>query len=440
MIKLIFNYKNLFIWLFLVHAAYFLWAWQNSNIYTQDSTDYLSQAENIIKYNSLYAAPWNEPVKPDWFTFRPPVYALFILLCKFIYNSNYTVLLVQSILSLLSFWLVTKLLKRLKTDELLASAALFLISVFYPSQFIHCNLIMSDILFQFLLLTAFYFSVRLWVEPNWRNSTTTAIIFSVAMLTKPVSFLMGFTLVAVLFVQWLRKKKLQLLLPFLLLPITYHSYCSYNKYVTGYYHYTSVTPYFVLKYMGKYTNAQLYGEHFADSVQDEIMLRVNAAKDFKERYSIMNNEGKSIISNHKLTFVWFNIKGWFSFFIDPGRFDWYRFLNINEGTFPGLYHLLNTEGIFNGLKLFFYQAPILILVILALSLLFNLVLLALFVWFILNREIAWYLKLLVFIWVGYIVFSTGVLGLARYRIAVAPVIWLAVIFVLNQFKFKTHVR
>jgi hypothetical protein len=409
----------------LLHAVYFVFAYFfNANIYTQDSTDYLSQAHNIINHHSLYAAPWNEPTKIDWFTFRPPVYALFIIVCKSIVNSDYFVLLVQNLLSIVTFMQVARFANQFISNPKFVYATLIAVGIFYPSQFIHCNLIMSDVLFQFILLFAFVTAYKLWLEPTFKNAFICSIWFVVAMLTKPVSFMLGFTLVIVLAFGWFKQNKLKYLLPFILLPITYHTYCSYNKYVTGYYHYTSVTPYFVLKYMAKYTNAQVYGEHYADSIQDVVMMQADAQPTYALRYQTMLTAGKAMIAENPMVFAWFNIKGWIAFMVDPGRFEWYRFLNISEDNFPGLYHLINTVGFIKGINLFLKQAPIGVLLVLALSLLFNVVVFVLFILSLFVKQLPPLLRIFLFLFVAYIVLSTGVLGLSRYRIAVAPLLWI----------------
>lgn len=190
--------------------------------------------------------------------------------------------------------------------------------------------------------------------------------------------------------------------------------------------------------MAKYTNAQVYGEHYADSIQDVVMAKANAQADFAQRYQVMNSAGKAMIAQHPMVFTWFNVKGWLAFMIDPGRYEWYRFLNIHEGAFPGLYHLINTVGLVNGLTQFFKQAPIGVLFILLVSLLFNVLIFALFIAALFIKQVPLVLRIVVFLFVGYIVLSTGVLGLSRYRIAVAPLLWLNAIFAWHYFFGKNH--
>jgi hypothetical protein len=40
------------------------------------------------------------------------------------------------------------------------------------------------------------------------------------------------------------------------------------------------------------------------------------------------------------------------------------------------------------------------------------------------------IRICIFLFVGYIMASTGVLGLSRYRIAIAPFLWMAALLVL----------
>ncbi len=414
-----------------MHALCFIQAWHSGSIYLVDSVDYLSQAQNIKEHGSLYAAPWNGPFRFDYFTFRPPVYGLFILLCKSVFASDYVILFVQALISLSTFYGVQKMAAEFTFNSGRVRFFLLLVLFLYPSQLIHCNFVMSDILFQSLLFWAFYFSYRLMVQPTLKKSFICVLFFIVAMLTKPVAFLLGFSFFIFLIFIFYKQRKIKLLLPFLLLPITYHAYCTYNKHITGYYHYSSVTPVFVLKYMAKYTNAQLFGEAYADSVQARIMEDVNAQQQYELRYRKMNEGGLTIIAEHKVFFTWFNIKGWFSFMLDPGRFEWVHFLNVDEGNYPGLYHTMNTQGFVKGLFSFIKSAPLSLLFVLFFTFLWNLLISILLILFFLSNKIHWTVHVLIFLFLGYLIGSTGVLGLSRYRVPVAPMLWIAAMYMVH---------
>ncbi len=422
----------------LLHVLGFIQALHTGSIYLVDSIDYLSQAENLRVHGSLYAAPWDLPIKPDYFSFRPPIYGMLIYGIKSMVQTDYAILFVQMCLSLSTIWGVLKFAKELGLNQTHNQFIMLLILLVYPSQIIHCNFVMSDILFQSLLFWAFYFTFHLWQNPVFTNSLWAVLFFALAMLTKPVAFLLGMSIAMILFFVFLKPKKLIILLPFLLLPLVYHAHASYNKHVTGYYHYSSVTPIFVLKYMAKYTNAQIYGEIYADEAQDSIMQFANAAKTYQERYELMNQAGKEIIAQHPVFFAWFNVKGWLAFMIDPGRFEWIHFLNVNEGNYLGLYHVINTQGLLPGLWTFVQNAPLVLLFILGICLLSNVLISASFVYVLLHKHAPIIFRICLFLFVGYIIGSTGVLGLSRYRIAVAPLLWIALCWLTENLFTKKN--
>ena len=432
--------KQFWIIAIILHLLGLLQAWHTGSIYLVDSIDYLSQAENIKLHHSLYAAPWFEPIKPDYYSFRPPVYGFLIYCIKALVQTDYAILFIQLLLSLSTIWGVKKMAKELSLNEQTTRFTLLLILLLYPSQIIHCNFVMSDILFQSLLFWSFYFTYKLWAEPNFNNSTFAVIFFGLAMLTKPVAFLLGLSIALILLFVFLRKNRLKYILPFLLLPIIYHGYATYNKNTTGYYHYSSVTPIFVLKYMAKYTNGQIHGEAYADSIQEHIMLTANAAKSYQERYEWMNLKGKEILLQEPTTFIWFNLKGWIAFMIDPGRFEWVHFLNFSEGKYLGLYHVINTKGLANGLIEFISHAPLTLLFVLLICLVSNVLIALAFLHTLVNKNCPAALRICLFLFAAYIIGSTGVLGLSRYRIAIAPLLWLSIQYFLSATFFrKQHV-
>ncbi len=423
----------------LLHLLGFAQALHTGSIYLVDSIDYLSQAENIKLHGSLYAAPWSGPIKPDYYSFRPPVYGFLIYCIKALVQTDYAILFLQMLISLSTIWGVLKFAKELGFNQNVSRLILLLTLILYPSQIIHCNFVMSDILFQSLFFWSAYFTYKLWSEPSHSRSILAAACFALAMLTKPVAFLLGMSIALILFFVFLKQKSLKFLIPFLLLPMVYHGYSSYNKHVTGYYHYSSVTPIFVLKYMAKYTNGQIYGEAYADAAQEQIMAKANAAKTYGERYELMNHEGKEIIAQHPLFFAWFNVKGWLACMIDPGRFEWVHFLNLSEGSYLGLYHVIHTQGLVNGIIEFISNAPLGLLLILLICLLSNVLISIALLSTLFNKQVPLILRICIFLFIGYILASTGVLGLSRYRIAFAPLLWISfIIFVEKYLSKKFH--
>jgi len=415
----------------ILHVLGWLQAYHTGSIYLVDSADYLSQAYNIKHHASIYAANWDAPFKFDFFSFRPPLYALFIILIESITGSLYGVLFVQMLLSLLNFYWVLRICKEVYPNTHISKSILLLVLIFYPSQIIHCNFIMSDILFQSILLFAFYQTWQWRQTFDWKKGARASCLFALAMLTKPVSFLLGMGVAVVMAFYLIKNKKTVQLLSFLLLPLVYHGLSLYHQKLTGTYHYSSVGPYFSLKYMAKYTNSQLYGEAYADQFQDSVMKIADTCQSLQVRHQVMNEATLAVIKSHPFTFLQFNMRGWLTIFIDPGRFDWVHFLNIDEGNFLGLYHTIYTKGLANGLLFFASNAPLTLLLILALSLAFNILIGLIFMLWLFQASGNKTLKLIVAVFVCYLVLTTGVLGLARYRIGFAPLLWIAFVLYLS---------
>jgi hypothetical protein len=418
----------------LLHVLGLIQAWHTGSIYLVDSADYLSQAYNIKHHASIYAAEWNGPLKVDFFSFRPPLYALFIILCESITGTLYGVLFFQMLLSLFNLYMVVRICKEVYAAPQIIKGLLALVLVVYPSQIIHCNLIMSDILFQSILLLALYFTWKWTQFIQWKYSLLAALMFALAMLTKPVSFMLGLGVAAAMGYYLYKQKKIIQLLPFLLLPLVYHGLSAYHKTITGSYHYSSVGPYFALKYMAKYTNSQLYGEVYADHFQDSVMAMADTCTLLQNRHKLMNGAAMTVIQSHPIVFLQFNLRGWLTLLIDPGRFDWVHFLNIDEGNFLGLYHTIYTKGLIVGLTHFIVEAPIMLILILGASLFFNCCIALLFLKWLLSCTNTKSLQVLLAVFVCYILLTTGVLGLARYRIGIAPMLWVAcVLYVTPRF-------
>jgi hypothetical protein len=125
--------------------------------------------------------------------------------------------------------------------------------------------------------------------------------------------------------------------------------------------------------------------------------------------------------------------------IDPGRFEWVHFLNLSEGSYLGLYHVIHTQGLVNGIIEFISNAPLGLLLILLICLLSNVLISIALLSTLFNKQVPLILRICIFLFIGYILASTGVLGLSRYRIAFAPLLWISfIIFVEKYLSKKFH--
>lgn len=424
------KYKQLLLFIIILHLVYFFLALHFGGIYTVDSVGYQWQATNITQHGSLYSEDFSKPVRPDYYSFRPPLYALFIIAAKTVVNSDYFLLILQNLLSILTCFWVISFAESLSLNTRVVKVVSFVYLLCYPAAFIYCNTVMSDSLFYFLLWGAFYFSYRFWQTSSNRHMSLMSLFFVLCMLTKPVSLLLGIV-VWIWFVAKRRMKFPVAIVPVFFIGATYSVISYTNQNETGYYHYSSVKSFFLVKYMAKYTAADQGGEAFADSLVAGIMNKADAATSYEQRLNIMDAEALAFLSGHKLAFAKLFGKGCLAFFLDPGRFDVYQLLNRNTDDFPGLYHLIYTKGILNGLNEFITNAPSVVLVYLSGCFCFNLFVFILFLRFVFSRSVKPFLKCLILLFVCYIMLSTGVLGLSRYRTAVFPQLWLMVVVVLS---------
>jgi hypothetical protein len=404
------------IFIILIHVVYFFIALKIGSIYLVDSYGYLNQAKNILAHHSWYAEDWNAPILIDYFTIRPPLYAFFILACKCFIDSDYFVIFAQGLMSIFNFFLLWKLLKQSNIPQKNITLSIVAALVLFPSQLIHANFIMTEILFQTLLMGVFYFSVKTIQIPNLVNIFKIAILLSLAMLTKPVIFLFGIVLFAFFMVIFWKKNKL-ILLPFLLLPITYHLFCLQNKHTTGFYHYSSIKIMADLRVNARYILASKYGEDSSAAFCSKVFEEAKEMKNYEARYHHIEARCNEVYTQNKMVFALLYAKGIVATFIDPGRFDLSLFFGLQINSTQGLFHRLNTEGV-KAIPDILKQSPVFLLSTLCIILLWTSLLTLSVLVFVFDKKIDLLLRILVFLFIAYIPLVTGISGLCRYRIPI----------------------
>ena len=177
--------KIFLICLFAIHAVYFFCAIHYEGICTQDSDEYLQTAENLKYHFTCYNWIWTDIKNPVFYSMRPPAYGVFILICKSFYNSDYTVLIAQNLISI-GIWLLTIHLSKLFYPNYKIELPIIVSLLLIPTQMIMVNSIAPEILLEFLLIICLGCISYYIKEKNTWYLIIYNIALSLAVLSKPV--------------------------------------------------------------------------------------------------------------------------------------------------------------------------------------------------------------------------------------------------------------
>ena len=414
------KYKQILFWSFIIllHAIYFSYQAVNKHLYLRDSREYLAEAKNIKNEVTFYCGDLKKQLDFDLYTKRPPLYPVFILIIKTVHDSDIVVLLIQCLLSIFNFYMLIKIFELLNINERYKYLLIPLL-ILYPAQFIYANLIMAEILFQTLILSAFYFFVKFIKTKTINTLVIYNLLIVAAMLTKPVLYM--FWLPNLLFLVYLGLKFKSLRIPFAgIIPLLFVIlYCSMNYKRTGYFHYSSIQNINLLNYNTYYLLQKIKGENFAEEKVGHITESANNISDYKQRQKFIKNASIEIILKHKWQYIVFHLKGVVNFFIDPGRFDIYNFLGMEKRVSKGfLYHF--TKNGYEGISNYLFQQPIVIIIFLLLIAVVNILKLISFFLFSINKNVMIEIRLILILFVLYIAFATGPLGASRFSVPLFP--------------------
>lgn len=416
----------------IFHAAFFLIALNNGNIYlADDSQEYLNQAYNLKHFNNWYGGDFSKPYNAYLQTRRAPLYGFFIFLSKSIYNSDFFVCLVQNLLSVFNFILLLKIAKnlRVKYSPLYIPFAL----LFFPTQLIYANRIMADVLFQTFVVAAVYFFSGYFESKKPAALFWFVLMITFALLTKPVLYLF-WLVIAVFFLMMFRKRIFQVkCVCFALIPaaaVFILSWYNYNK--TGYFHFSSGSNMMVYHY---YSTASRFTENAnALLVSDSLTANARAADNLKELSKRMNNAFINSVKQHPAQFAVLQANGMFQFFIDHGRWDLYSFFvepvylqtsgwrqAYNKNGFAGIWNYISKIGWW---QFIYLSVTVLINIFLAISLFF----------FLSDKTINTWTRILTAALIVYLVLFTGMVGCSRYRMAIYPFLLLSIPFAIEKMK------
>jgi hypothetical protein len=412
----------------LIHIAAFIWAFTTGHIYLADSSGYLHQAFNLKTYGCWYAEDWNGSLLLDYFSYRTPGYAVFILCCKFIWDSVWAVLLVQNIISIYTCLVIIRQLQQSSVPPLHIRYTLYAFLLFYPAQVILANMVMSEILFQFLLVQFFLALVRYSKTPDYKKLMAATLWLVCLIATKPVAlFLPAVAVGCIVVINYrtsLKRIAIHGLLVTTITALSIHAICMQQSHQVGYYHFSSIKPVTMQRYYAKFILANEYNQQIADEWNDRCYIRLQQCSTYQERYELMQHMGDSVVKKYPVTAIYLYAKGAVAMLLDPGRHELIRFAGFDNPSLPGLFYDIQSGGN-RGIRSYIQSMPLTLLLMLALSLMYNVALLILLVIYAMRVVHTALYKRILLVVVAYMILTTGMLGVSRYRSAIMPLLVIA---------------
>jgi hypothetical protein len=169
-------------------AALFVAAWIPAAISGRftisDSYDYLWQAENLEAGRFWYAGDLDADLEPRLFSRRPPGYAAFLVALRAVSTHPLWIAFIQSLLGVATWVLLWRMLVRMggarRWEPLVLGLALA------PPVLIYAQMVMSDVLFTFLVVAAFERFVAFVQRERLRDFALFHGLLAVGVLVKPV--------------------------------------------------------------------------------------------------------------------------------------------------------------------------------------------------------------------------------------------------------------
>lgn len=442
------NRHTAWIYLVVIHLFYFVAACMLQHIQLADSIGYLAQGKNILTHGSWYAAEWNGPFLIDQFSFRPPLYGFFTALCLAIFKTQLGILFIQNILSIVSYLAVFRMLKALQVQTWVINVVSIVMLTCVPTPLLMANMVMADVILMAQLTGVVYLLIKLQQQYSTKHMVITSVLLTSIIFNKPVGMLLPAVVLAWIwffhFSKWSKTALIQTTVFFSLFPLLgFHLINLQQQHQTGYYHYTSIKPFTQQKFHARYTLAYLYGQDSADLWQAQCNEKIKNAPTYEVRYNTMQQLGDEVLKKHPLPFLYLFAKGVLVYFLDPGRHDLFAFWGYTKFEQVGLFHRTQSEGL-SVVNDVLESMPAHMLLILASAFVCNVLVVFLLIYFAITHikphAVAWLLLVII----AYISFATGMLGVARYKTAIFPLLilvsaWSIQLWMQKRKNAKQHV-
>jgi hypothetical protein len=203
----------------------------------------------------------------------------------------------------------------------------------------------------------------------------------------------------------------------LLLLFTYQ-YRNYRQ--TGVFEVSSLVSTNLIHYNAYFVLVYTEGLQTADSTIAYIDNFSKHRKSYKDDVAFQKQQFIEIVKKHPVSYAIFHARGMAAFFLDPGRFDLVNFFNPNAAKTNGFLYHVNQKGL-RGTLSFLFSESFVLLIFLAIIFTLNIFKFLCFIRFIFqSNTINAYGKWFILFMILYIAFITGSIGISRYMMPLVP--------------------
>lgn len=408
----------------LIHVSFFSIAVQKKNFTTKDSFEYLWQSQNIKSSGSWYAGDLTQEINPALYNQRPPAYGAFLSLLNvdIALNNIYLLLFIQLGISLLTIFISVQFVKLFLGEEW-NRLWLLIPLVFFPSQFVYCNMVMSETLLQLFVLLSIYFIARLIKFSQMKDLWWSQWSVAIAMAIKPIMWLFPFVAMVSFLIHFFNKKvKLIALITFIIPFTTIALFMGYSHAKTGIWEFSSIQRKLMINYNSYAILKDVFNEEEAVKTISEFQNSLDTLP-YVEKCQRIDEFNREVLFNHPMSAIKAELSGMFRFFVGHPRWDLEAFS----------YGSLNEV---NSYQLSFDFKSLTYSVYLFSCALVGFILLIAFLKFIFSRHISYSLRGCISSIVIYFAIVTGPSASTRFRLPVFPVLMATFCIVAHEIAIK----
>ncbi len=411
-------------------------------IYVYDSNGYWNIAYNLKQYG-VFSQSADIPLELDYY--RTPLYPIFIFLSELVGPEGFSIIFFQIIVAVLTCYFTYRIAKEITNSNFISSVAAIIVAIDVPS-IVMSNLVLTETLFTFLLITCIYYFIRYLKTERTRTLILAAILCGAAILCRPIGFFLPFFLSLIMMFHFRNKLRTGFLKTGILLSLVIMSISPWlirNKITFNHYFLSVIREHDMQNYQAAAIYAEVNNRSLAES---QSILRWKTFKEFKgdahaqpyEYAKYIESEAMKIAFQNPGLLIKHQAVQFVHFFLKPCR----SYLDLQLGNWgKGFNAIPKNVSIFDYLfkhtskltiSIVFFQLAILL--ISYITLIFGVL------YFKINKHLLYLLL------VGLIIFCFANLTLpevteSRFRVPVVPYIAIlsasGIYFLKEKFKKKT---